>query len=428
VSPRNLLVSTAGDELVIHSGGRSRVFSVSIKDRGAILPGGHTGKAFWLSRRRGEFVTSSYYYDDVPSWATAWNERRLIDGYKEKSWELLLDEETYNARDRDDRPYEASFDTLGRTFPHSFGDGSSRYFTTLVSLSPMGDELTLDFARTLVDRERLGQGDSVDYLAVSFSSPDYAGHLFGQASLEYEDAVLRLDRLLAELFEHIDRHVGLARTLIVLSADHGGVEAPEYVTELGLEAGRHPLDWFRRDPPLTSALRERFGRDDFIAGHSHPYLYLDADAIEDAALDIGEVEQFVAAEMVKLPGIAHAVSRIHLEQERVGDTVIGRMVRRSFHPERSGHIHLVPDQYWFLHSTEEAEKMGVESLAAIHGSPWAYDTHVPIMIAGPGVPRLTVHRRVGPEDIAATIITYLGTKLPSGASGELLFETLGAER
>jgi predicted AlkP superfamily pyrophosphatase or phosphodiesterase len=222
VSPRNLLASTFGDELVVHTAGRSRVFSLSIKDRGAILPGGHAGKAFWFSRGQGAFVTSTYYYDRYPQWVDDWNAKGLPAGYDGTAWELLDDRTTYIAKDLDDRPYEADFGGFGRTFPHPLGEAGSKFFNLLLSITPVGDELSLDFAKALIQAERVGQGDAIDYLQVSFSSPDYMGHLFGPSSLEYEDAVLRLDRVLANLFAFVDRKVGLDRTLIVLCADHGG--------------------------------------------------------------------------------------------------------------------------------------------------------------------------------------------------------------
>ena len=422
VSPRNLLSSTIGDELVLHTGGRSRVFSVSAKDRGAILPGGHRGKAFWFSKSDGRYVTSSYYYDEVPAWVRAWNAEQRADAYKGRSWELVGGRETYTAA-LDDRPFEADFDALGRTFPHPLGDGSSRAFYAVLYVTPMVDELTLDFAVNLIGRERIAQG-STDYLALSFSSPDTAGHLFGQASWEYEDAVLRVDRLLAELFREIDAAVGLKRTLVVLSADHGGPEAPEVLAEPGREVGRHPLDWFRAGNPLGPDLLERFGRDDLIAGHSHPYLYLNVEAIAEAGLEIEDVERFVADRVVELPGIARAVTRTDLLSGDVPDDALHRQVLHSFHPRRSGHVHLIQEQGWLLHSTREAEQLGLEGMAAIHGSPWTYDTFVPILFAGPGIPESVVSRRVSPCDIAPTLAAYLGVKPPSGCVGDPLPEVL----
>jgi predicted AlkP superfamily pyrophosphatase or phosphodiesterase len=425
VSPRNLAASTFGDELVVYNGGRSRVFSVSVKDRGAILPGGHAGKAFWFSKSSGNFVTSTYYYNDYPAWVKQWNAAKPADAFKGKSWELLNDRSTYVHGQMDDRPYEADLKPLGRIFPHPLG-GDTKYFYLLLTLTPIGDVLTLDFAKALVENEKLGQNDkgAADYLQISFSSTDYIGHLFGPSSLETEDNILRLDRTLADLFQFIDEKVGLDHTLIVLSADHGAPEAPEYMATLGLSTGRFAFDWFKTEGPLTKALQKKFGRDDLIAGHSHPYLYLNLEAISSAGLDLADVERFVADELMKIPGIAYALTRGDLLAGRITESPIQNQIRRSFHPTRSGNIHMVPEQYWFLHSTEEAEKMGIGSIAAIHGSPWAYDTYVPIFFAGSGVPAQTIGRRVAPTDIAPTLAAYLGVKPPSGSVGTVLTEVL----
>lgn len=422
VSPRNLLASTIGDELVVANAGRSRVFSVSVKDRGAIIPGGHAGKAFWYSKSSGKFVTSTYYYDEYPQWVNKWNEAKPADQYRGKAWKLLHDRSTYLAGKMDDRVYEASLPPLGRTFPHQYGD--NKYLYLILSLTPVGDELTLDFAKTLIENEKVGQGDYVDFMAVSFSSTDYVGHMFGPSSLESEDNVLRLDRVLAELFEFVDKKVGLDNTLIVLSADHGGPEAPEYMKSLGLEAGRFDFTYFREQGPLNEVLKERFGRDDLIATHSHPYLYLNLAAIAEAKLDIKEVEHFIAQELMKIPGIAFAQTRSDLLDGRITDSPLQIQIRRNFHPARSGNIHMIQEQYWFLHSTDEAQKMGLEGIAAIHGSPWVYDTYVPIFFAGNGIPAQTISRRVSPTDIAPTIANYLNIKFPSGSIGNPLEEVL----
>ncbi|MGB5750773.1 MAG: alkaline phosphatase family protein, partial [Desulfobacterales bacterium] len=314
---------------------------------------------------------------------------------------------------------------LGRTFPHPLG-GDTKYFHLLLTLTPVGDMLTLDFAKALVENEKLGHNDTgaPDYLQISFSSTDYIGHLFGPSSLETEDNILRLDRTLAELFRFVDEKVGLGNSLIVLSADHGAPEAPEYMASLGLSTGRFAFDWFKTEGPLTEALQKKYGRADFIVGHSHPYLYLNLEAISSAGLDLGDVERFVADELMKIPGIAYSMTRDDLLSGRITESPVQNQIRRSFHPTRSGNIHMVPEQYWFLHSTEEAEKMGIGSIAAIHGSPWAYDTYVPIFFAGSGVPAQIIGRRVAPTDIAATLAAYLGIKPPSGSVGSVLTEVL----
>ena len=422
VSPRNLLSSTIGDELVVSNAHQSRVFSVSGKDRGAILPGGRAGKAFWYSKSTGDFVTSTYYYTDYPQWVKEWNAAKPADQYKGKTWELLNDRSTYIAGEIDDRPYEVNFPPLGRTFPHSLGD--NEHFYLILAFTPIGDTLTLDFTKTLIENENLGQGPATDLLAVSFSSTDSIGHFFGTSSLENEDNLLRLNRTLAELFDFVDKKVGLDHTLIILSSDHGGAEAPEYMETLGFETGRVNLDFFKKKGPLREALNQRYGRDDLIAAHNHPYLYLNANAMDTAGLNIEAVEQFIAAEVVKTPGIAFAQTRSDLLAGRVVESLLSRQIRRNFHPQRSGNVYIVQDQYWFLHSTDAAKKLGVESIGSVHGSPWTYDTYVPIFFAGHQVPKQTVDRRVAPSDIAPTIARYLGIKFPSGSTGNPLTEVL----
>ena len=223
-------------------------------------------------------------------------------------------------------------------------------------MTPAGDELTLSFTKTLIENENVGQGAHTDFLAVSFSSTDYIGHLFGPSSLESEDNVLRLDRILADLFEFVDNKVGLENTLIVLSADHGAPEAPEYMTALGMEAGRLDFTFFKKQGPLNEALMTRFGREDLISIHSHPYLYLNLNAIEEAKLDIEEVESFIAVELMKIHGIAYAQTRSDLLAGRISNSPLQIQIRRNFHPLRSGNIHMIQEQYWFLHSTDEAQK------------------------------------------------------------------------
>ena len=421
VSPRNLLSSTIGDELVLSNAGKSRVFSVSGKDRGAILPGGHAAKAFWYSKSSGQFVSSTYYYDEYPKWVADWNAKKPAERYRGKQWKLIQPRENYFARDIDDRIFEADFKSLGRTFPHGYGD--DKYLNLVVGLTPAVDELTLEFAKLTIEQEKLGVGEVTDFLAVSFSATDYVGHLFGPSSLESEDNILRLDRILASFFEFLERTVGLENTLIVLSADHGGPDAPEHVHKvIGLDTGRFSFDYFKQENQLTAALKQRFGREDLILAHSHPYLHLNYKVIREAGLNPSEVERFVAAEAIKLPGIAYAMSRSELIDGQYADAPIQRQIRRNFHFARSGSVHLVQDQYWFLHSTDEAAKMGLPGLAAIHGSPWAYDTYVPIFFAGHAVPAQKIERRVSPTDIAPTLSTYLGIKFPSASIGEPLSE------
>jgi predicted AlkP superfamily pyrophosphatase or phosphodiesterase len=422
-SPRNLSSSTLGDELVYATGGRSRVFSVSGKDRGAIIPGGHTGRAFWYSRATGGFVTSSYYYDALPAWAQAWNDARPADRYRNQSWELSRPAAEYDNAARDAAPFEPQGEALGATFPHAYGDGSSPFFHALLGVTPAGDELTLDFAKALIEAEGLGQGPATDYLAVSFSATDYVGHLFGPGSLEAEDNLLRLDRVLADLFDFLDARLGLANVLLVLSADHGSPDPPERMAELGMEAGRVDIDAIEKGA-LQQAVRERLGvRENLIALYDHPWIYLDGPALGRAKLDPELVQRAVADEAVKIPGIHLAVTRSDLLGGNLPHGELYERIQNNLHPTRSGDVYLVQQPYWFLFNVPEDF---VFPMAAIHGSPWSYDTHVPVVFAGPGVPSRMIWRRVGPEDVAPTLAAYLGILAPSGSAGVPLVEVLPA--
>jgi hypothetical protein len=417
-SPRNLTSSTVGDELVLASGSRSRVFSVSIKDRGAILPGGHLGKAFWYGSSTGTFVTSTYYYDDYPAWVSAWNAAGHADRFKDQSWTLLQDRATYVYGAQDDRAMEKSYKKLGRTFPHPLGNEKASDYYAGLRFTPMGDELTLDFVKELMAQEKLGQGEATDMLLVSFSATDYIGHAFGPNSLEYEDNVLHMDALLADFFAYIDRTVGLDRTLIVLSADHGTDEIPEYQANLGFAAGRHYPKRFVEQ--ANAALQQRFGSDEnFVVAFWNPSLYLNLATVEKLGLDLATVERALADEMLKIQGFAMAFTRTDLLAGRLTDTKFTRKVQNAFHPRRSGNVLVVQEPFWYLYPN-------ADQFAAMHGSPYAYDTYVPLMFAGPGIRAQVVDRPVQPADIASTLATYIGIKPPSGAQGEPLVEVLEA--
>jgi hypothetical protein len=421
-APTNLLSSTIGDELVISNNGRSRMFSVSIKDRGAILPGGHTGKAFWYSKSDGSFVSSTYYYEGYPDWVQQWNARKLADEYKDTSWELLHDVSTYVFGEDDDRPFEVDFLGLGTTFPHPV-KGDSKYFYASLIATPFGDELTADFAKTLIEAEKLGLGEHTDFMAISFSVTDYIGHAFGPSSLEAEDNVLRVDLLLADLFQFIDEQVGLENTLVILSADHGMCEAPEYMQGLGFEVGRLTSETIVKGT-IRSALEDRLGvPGEVIRLYEHPYVYLNEEEIEKTKYSVAEVEAAVAEAIIRVPGMIGALTRTDLLRGSFAPTAVNMTILNNFHIKRSGHVHVIADQFWYFYYEMDT----TTEVAAIHCSPWTYDTYVPLFFAGYGIPAQRIARPVTPYDIAATIATRLGIKPPSGSVGIPLVEVLGGK-
>ena len=380
-SPAAILVPTFGDGLAAYYGGRSKIFGVSGKDRSAVAMAGHVGKAFWYSANTGDFVTSTYYYDAA----------------------------TYLLAAQDDRPCEVDLRVYGRIFPHPFGQADDKLFFTRILVSPIGDQLTLDFYKTRITHEQLGQDEIPDYLSISFSAVDAANHFFGPSSLENEDVVVQLDRTLADLFALIDKTVGLKHTLIVLSADHGMADMPEYMTELGYKAGR-------LDPEQIAAaankVGQKFGVDEIVRFFYRPYLYLNVEKIAAAKLDRTKVERAIADALTDFDGIALAGASSRLSAQQTNPLLAE--VRNNHHVSRSGDIYIIQEPYWFLFDKGP--------VTAMHGSPWRYDTHVPIIFMGPGILPETVHRRVHPVDVAPTLAALLGMTPPGSALGSPLEE------
>lgn len=417
-SPRAILSSTFSDELAVGHRGGSKIFAVSVKDRGAIPLAGRSGKAFWFSKSAGEFVSSDYYYREYPQWVQAWNASGKVDRYAGRAWELLASPENYLYRDMDDRPWETDFPGYGRTFPHPWGEREGKYFTTLLTVSPAGDELTLDFVKALVEAEDLGQDAVPDYLSVSFSSTDYVGHLFGPSSLEMEDNLLRLDRTLASFFAFLDKTVGLRHTLIVLSADHGAPEVPGYLQSLG-----HDVAFVDRDEysvnVLNAVLREELDVDrDFVRAFFSPYVYLDHDQIADSGLALSSVQRTLAAVLSGRQEVFAAYAAADIAAGRIPRGPVAAAVAANYHPRRSGDVHVVFADQRFINDFDGL------SVSATHGSAWRYDQHVPVVFAGNGLKGQQVARPVSPYDIAVTLANRLGLVPPSGSVGEPLVEVL----
>jgi len=430
-SPNNIMTSTLSDEMAVHFAGRSKIFAVSVKDRGAVSLAGHAGKAFWFSKASGEFVSSNYYYASYPDWVNEWNSQKPTMIYADKSWDLLGKPSNYLFADADDRDYEMDFAGFGRTFPHAYGKADDKYFTTKLTLGPAGDQLTLDFARTLLDKEKLGQHDVPDYLAISFSSTDYVGHMFGASSLETEDNLAQLDRTLADLFSYIDKKVGLKNTLIVLSADHGQPEVPGHLHERGITKAFHfDVESLDKTSAITT-LKKQFGLDvsadkkldnkpdeKLIEAYFHPYLYLNHKLINKKGLDQAAIEKALVTELLKFNGIAYAVSSTALRTNDLADNEMMSSIKRNYHAKRSGDIYVVFEPNIYINDFDGL------TVASTHGSPWRYDTYVPVIFAGAGLSAAKVNRAVTPYDIAPTLAAYLKIKPPSGSIGIPLLEVL----
>lgn len=416
-SPRNLTCSTTGDEIWLASGGRAKVFSVSIKDRAAICSGGHCGKSFWYASSTGEFVSSTYYYEAYPDWVVKWNEGGYADAYRKATWRLLHERGTYIYGDQDDRPCEKSYGQLGRVFPHSLAQEGDKLYSTL-RFTPFGDELTAKFVKRLIVEEELGQDDVTDFLAVSFSVTDYIGHAFGPNSLEFEDNVLQVDVILGDLLRYLNAEVGLSHCLLIMHADHGTAPVPEYAREVGFDAYRLDPDEFI--PSVNETLKKQFNVSrNLVLAFWNPGVYVDHSVRQELGLDAVEVERALADALTQVPGIAMAFPRSDLLRGLGGQSRVHKLVQNAFHAQRSGDVMIVQQPLSYLY-------FAPDKFAAMHGSPYSYDTHVPLMFVGPRIPvGHRVSRPVSPCDVAPTIAQYLGIEAPSGSVGTPLEEIVG---
>jgi len=307
---------------------------------------------------------------------------------------------------------------MGRTFPHRFDRSAlGAGFYPAVASSPFGDDILLSFTRALVAAEQLGRDDVTDYLSVALSSLDFIGHRYGPDSLEMEDELVRVDRVIADLLALADEAAGKRHTLVVLSADHGVSEPVEELRAEGRDAGVVVLSGIEVSPPVRRLAR-RFGSD-FIRNQWPPYVYLNDESLRAHHLDPEVGALALAREIEKSPGVAAAFTRGEIEHGHLSRSEAGDAVRRSFFAERSGDIHVVVKPGWQIAFEGSRAKY-----ATGHGTPWNYDTFVPLVFAGPGVPHVEVTRRVETVDVAPTIAALAGVAAPARATGHVLPEAV----
>jgi predicted AlkP superfamily pyrophosphatase or phosphodiesterase len=409
-SPWRLRSETVADVLKRHTAGKAKVISLSLKDRSAILLAGqHPDGCYWLDSDRGMFVTSTWYRPRLPRWLSEFNASRPADRWFGQSWHRLRPDLDYRSHSGpDDAPGEAIGALQGREFPHPTSGGLTepgRAYYLALQNSPFGNDLLFQAAQRALLAEQLGQDDVPDLLCLSFSSNDLIGHTWGPDSQEVLDVTLRTDRLVRELLDFLDAHVGRGRYLLALSADHGICPLPETSQARGIEA-------FRINPRLLTTAAEEFLEDKYgvadsgryIAAGSHPWVYLDADLLRRRGLDPAEVEEALAGWLERQPGVQAAFTRRRLQ--RVNDP-LAQTVRRSTDPERSGDVAVVIRPYHLL--------TGTFTPGTTHGTPHAYDTHVPLFVYGPEVVAGRREEAVTPLALAAILAQGLGLPPPQDA-------------
>ncbi|MCH2107808.1 MAG: alkaline phosphatase family protein [Polyangiaceae bacterium] len=394
-SPHRLLVPTLGDQMKKISNGQALVYGVSTKDRGAILPAGHAGQAFWLGEKG--FVTSTYYSVTTPPWLEEHHREHPPENYLSAPWSLSLAEELY-LNPPSSSPFRAKL--LGQNFPHHFSPHIS--LSQQLALSPAGDEAVIDLSISLLRSEALGLDLEPDLLSISLSSTDKIGHAYGPESREFEDQLIKLDRLLARLFSAVDKQVSRDELIIILSADHGGCETVSHLRSLNLPALRLTEETVAHH--VREILRDEFNDDSYLLGISSPYVYLDQERIRKKQINESLVREKIAQGLLTLQGV-HST---YTQYDTQGGGALQQRVNAAFHRERSGAIYIVPRPYTlFLQNS---------SLAATHGSPWYYDTHVPLFIVAPGVAPGISHEQVDIRSIVPTIAQLIQIPAPAAAS------------
>jgi predicted AlkP superfamily pyrophosphatase or phosphodiesterase len=417
-SPANLRVTTVGDELRYATGNRAKVITVSGKDRGAILLAGKTGTAYMYMKSSGNFASSTYYMQSYPAWQQRYQATKPQDRFYGARWQPLLPATAYTDDAADELIAPTELGEHNR-FPFIYssksGKPDAQYYEQLMT-GPFVDEMTLDFARAAIDGEQLGRNPTgvTDLLGISLSSHDYVNHSFGPESSMSHDHLQRLDRLLAKFFNDLDQRVGLNNTLIVLTADHGFPNVPEFAQANKLDAQR------LKSKPMMAALNqhlaEKFGLDNIAYRWSAPNVLLDYKAMEQKSLPREAVETAAARFLLNYPGIANAYTRTQLEHGALPDDRIGRLMQRAWNRQLSGDIMLVTKPFWHFSNGEHG---------TTHGSPYNYDTNVPLMIMGkPWIKPGAYGQYAEVVDIAPTLAKLLKVRPPAASEGRVLTESL----
>jgi predicted AlkP superfamily pyrophosphatase or phosphodiesterase len=409
MSPRNMLTSTITDQLQIGTNFRSKTVGIAIKDRGAILPAGHTATgAYWYDSKTGNWITSTFYTTELPKWVQEVNDQKLPAKYLKDGWKPLLPIEQYVESTPDDRPYEGKLaGNKTSTFPYAFGDNTSGQ----VASTPFGNTITKDMAIAAIKGENMGKGQQTDFLAVSFSSPDYVGHNFGPNSIEVEDVYLRLDREFAELLTFLDSWTGKGNYTVFLTADHGITDVPGFWTEHRLNAGLLNGELIKDN--VTKALEDSFGKGDYFRSSTNYQMYLNHTTLKDKKIGVADVHKVVRQALLPVPGVADVLDLTNLGGSSLNAYQL-ELYKNLINARRSGDLQIVPQPGWF--------SGGVTGTT--HGSPYNGDTHVPLLFYGWGIPKGETLRRTTIPDIAPTLAALLHLLPPNGNTGEPIAEAL----
>ena len=413
MSPRNMLTTTICDELRLATNFKSKVIGVALKDRGSILPAGHSATAaYWYEGKSGNFITSTYYMNELPEWVNKFNNRKLVDSLYKLNWNISLSKDIYpQYATADVKEYEAKpFGKEALSFPYDLSKYVEKDYSK-ISTTPYGNTLTVEMAKAAVIAENLGKGSVTDFLAVSFSSPDYIGHSFGPNSWEMVDDYVRLDEELGRLFAFLDASVGKNQYTVFLTADHAVAHVPGFMKENKLPGGVMDDAGMLKD--MNAQLKEKFGIDKAISGIYNYQAYLNHPRIDSAKLDDEAIKKWIIQYVKKNDAVANAFATADIMTTPITKT-LREMLANGYNPRRSGDVQIILKPGYI-----EGGATGTT-----HGLWYPYDAHIPLLWYGWGIKKGKTNRETYMTDIAVTVAALLHIQMPSGAVGKVIEDVM----
>lgn len=410
MSPANMWTTTICDELKLATNFKSKVLGIAIKDRGGILPAGHSADAaYWYDGTYGKWITSTYYMNSLPQWVNKFNDKKLVDSFYKLNWNTLFPIDSYTQSDADEVPYEGKFaHEKAPVFPHDLVSRVGKDYGTIRN-TPFGNSFTIQFAQEALVQEGMGADDITDFLAMSLSSTDYVGHQFGPNSIEIEDTYLRLDRDLAAFFTFLDKKVGAGNYTVFLTADHAVAHVPDYN-----KAHKLPGKAIASSTTeLNAKLEEVFKVKGIVRSSANYQLYLNDRIIDSAALDKSAIKKYIVQYLNQLPDVLVAFETANSVTAPLPQSVREQFAN-GFNTKRGGDIQIVLKAGYFY-----GGKTGTT-----HGSFNPYDAHIPLLFMGWGIKKGSLTREVYMTDIAVTLASLLKVQMPSGAVGHVIPEVL----
>jgi predicted AlkP superfamily pyrophosphatase or phosphodiesterase len=419
MSPRNLLVTTVTDELKLATNFRSKVIGIALKDRGGILPAGHTANAaYWFDDKSGNWITSTYYMKELPQWAKDFNDQKLPETYLKLDWASLYPVETYLQSTPDDSKYEGKFKgTDAPTLPVKTSALYKQSGLGLIRSTPYGNTLTIDMAVAAINGEQLGQGDQTDFLAMSLSSPDYIGHQFGINAVEIEDTYLRLDRDIANFLNFLDAKVGKGNYTVFLTADHGAAHNTAFLNDHDIPAGVWDEASVLKD--MNKMLMDKYKTDSLVLSLNNYQVNFNYRIVNYLHIDQDELKKECIKYLQKQPEIEYAVDMTKVASSSIPEPLRERIIN-GYNAKNSGAIQIILDPAWFTgHGSGDGGPTGTT-----HGTWNPYDNHIPLVFMGWGIQHGSAVREVHMTDIAPTIAALLHIQAPNGCIGVPIPEVL----